>query len=118
VCRWPTAPHEVDAGAHALLGRAAGVVDRREQLGVRLGGVTVERVEQHLQRAAHRARIGLAGQHQRAGRRPLDELLDEPGLADAGLAGHERDGGGRPGAEQNNQAVELDRPADHHRRQP
>ena len=42
------------------------------------------------------------------------QLLDEPGLADAGLAGHQRHGRFGARAHEGGQAVELDRPAHHH----
>ena len=78
------------AGVQPLDRAASRVGQRGEQVRIgRLGAV--QRVEQQLVRAAQRAGFGLPGQYRRVGRQPGEQLGDQPGLADAGLAGDHRD---------------------------
>ena len=116
-------PHQVDPGPDALLRGAVGVAhgghEGREVGAAVVGhrGVArghVDRVEEQLHRPSDGARVGLAGEDERPGGRPPHQLLDEPGLADAGLAGHQRHGRFGARADEGGQAVELDRPAHHH----
>ncbi len=109
---------QLDPGADALLGRAAGVGDGLGEVGVVVGRHPAEGVEEQLHRTALAAGVGLAGQDHRVRRDPADQLLDEAGLADARLARHEGDGGVGTRADEAGQAVELGRPADHHGREP
>ncbi len=128
--------NEVDAGTHTLVGRPVGIAHERDRLvdgiaarrpivtpvaGLRpllpRGQGGGHRIEQQLQRSAHRAGIGLARQHEGALRCPAHQLLHQAGLADARLPGDERHRRRRPGAQQPGQAVELDRPPDHDGRQ-
>ena len=51
-----------------------------------------QRVEEQLHRSSDGAGVGLPGEHDGAGGHAVDELLDQPGLADPGLAGDEGDG--------------------------
>ena len=108
---------ESHRGAHPLLGGALGIGGDGVLL---VGGDAVDAgdgIEEQLQRPAGGARVGLARQHDGAVRQVVDQLLDQAGLADAGLAGHQGDGGGGGGADQRAEAAELVGSADHHRRQ-
>ena len=106
-------------GSDPLVSRAVGVVNGLEQRGVPvgIGAVTrrhrAEGVTEQLHGAALGAGIGLAGEHQRARWYLRHQLLDEPGLADAGLAGDEGDRWVGAGVDQPDQAIELGGAADH-----
>jgi len=114
-------PHQLDSGPDALIGRPVGVVHGLEQRGQSVAGAAVasdhraERVTEELHRAALGARVGLPRQHHRARRRLRHQLLDEPGLADAGLPGDQRDRRVQPGVDQADQAIELRAAPDHDR---
>ena len=116
-------PHQVGRRPHPLVRAPLDVAHRGVEGGeLGVGGAVglphaVEGVEHELQGAAERARVRLAGEHQRDGRRRVDQFLDEPGLADPGLARDQGDGRAGSGAEQADEAVELGRPAHHHGRQ-
>ncbi len=115
------APDQFDSSPDSLIGRAVGVVHGLQQRGVSVGvgavarGHRAERVTEELHGAALGARVRLPGQNQRARRRLRHELLDEPGLADPGLTGDERDGWVGAGVDQSHQAIKLGAAADHDR---
>lgn len=53
-------------------------------------GPPVDGIQQHLVRPGERPGIGVADQHDRLGGKAVQQLLDEPGLTDAWLAGDDR----------------------------
>ena len=112
-------PYQLDPGSDPLVGRAVGVVNGLQQRGVPVGIGAVarrhgaERVTEQLHGAALGARIGLAGEHQRAPWHVRHQLLDEPGLADAGLAGDQGDRRVGAGVDQPDETIELGGAADH-----
>ena len=106
---------EVDASSHPLLGRSARVLDHGGALGVAAHVGAAEDIEEQLHRSTDGARIGLAGQHERADGGAGDELLHEPRLADPGLAGDQCDHRYRRGALQGTQPPQLGRATDHDR---
>ena len=108
-------PDEVDAGPHPLLGRSARVLDHGCALGVAAHVGAAEDIEEQLHRSTDGARIGLAGQHERADGSAGDELLHEPRLADPGLAGDQCDHRYRRGPLQGTQPPQLGRATDHDR---
>ena len=109
------AAHEVDSRPHAVFRGTPAVPDGGEELLV-LGHLGVPQgIEEELHRAAHGARIGLAGQHEGARWGTGHQLLDQPGLADPGLAGDQGDGRHGRRAHERAEAAELSGSADHHR---
>ena len=57
-----------------------------------VGRSVAEHRPDDVERPAQRAGLGLGDEHRRAGRYRGDQLPEQAGLADAGLAGHEGDG--------------------------
>jgi hypothetical protein len=116
-----------DRGCDASVGRAVDVahdgqqvgvdpldpVDPLEAVGVHGRAEALERIDDQRQRPARRGLLGLAADHHRLGRQPGHQLLDQAGLADAGLTGDERDRRKPTCIEQIDQAIELGRPTHH-----
>ena len=109
--------HQLEAGVHPLVAAAGPIRDGGEQLGIECL-VILERVDEHLHRAPERPLIGLSGEDDGPGGRPLAQLAHEAGLADAGLAGHHDRRRARQAVEQREQAIEVARPPDHRGREP
>ncbi len=106
-------PAVTDTRGHGVDSHGAGVDE--------IGRGVVEHRADEVERAAERARLRLSDQHRRSRRERADELLEQAGLADAGLPGNEGDGGEVVAAFANRsghqpiEPGERRRASDHHR---
>ncbi len=102
-------------------GTAADAIQRRAHDGfeavVGLGHrVEAEGVERELERTAERPGLGLAGEHADLRWQRRDQLAQQTGLADAGFAHDQRDGGiVRRGSHQPGEAGQRGGTSHHHR---
>ena len=102
---------DIEREPDPLVGRARRVA---EELDALVGGpAAVERVDQELERAPERSRVGLAGVHRDRLRQPSHELAHESRLADTGFPTDERDRGRLARIDEPGQPVQLLGPADH-----
>ena len=98
--------------SQTLLGCEAPVGEDRDPL-VGACPADFERVEQQLEGATERTRVGLPGVNRGSFREPGDQLADETGLADACLAADQGDGRCGPPFEEPPESFDLGLAADH-----
>ena len=102
-------------GQRTVVRRGTPVVGRAECCGPVVAALGhAQRVEEQAEGVAEAARLGLSGHDHDRGIEPFPELLDQAGLADAGLAAHE-DHPALGLGEGDREPVELVGSTDHHR---
>ena len=105
------AVHDLQRGVQPL-DRAAARVGQGGERGLVDVGVPLDRVEQHLVRAGERSGLGAADQRDDVVGQRVEQLAHQAGLADARLAGDDRDLG-LLGRDEPLELAQLAGPADH-----